>query len=140
LALAVLVACSDDDEGVSGSAAPPGSSDEAIASVVSRVTVPLGYAVGGDEDIAKANAVRDLAALTPGVPGYLASRATGDHVTISTNRDILVEDAEIGINFLDLALNGNPSALDALRTNPCWSCAPGLWSVTAQDLESLVGS
>ncbi len=46
--------------------------------------------------------------------------------------------AEIGINWMDLSLNGNEAALAALEGNPCGDCPAGLWTVTAKHLDSLV--
>ncbi len=104
---------------------------------MSNVKVPVGYVVGGPEDIAGAEAAKDYDALPSGVPAYIASRANGDHQTVSIEPAILPEDAEIALNWLDLALFGNEDALEALQTTPCEACAPGLWTPRAKHLETL---
>ena len=72
-----------------------------------KVKVPVGFAVGGAEDIASAQAHQDFELLAPGIPGYVASHAMGDHVTVSTDPAILAEVAEIGVNWIDYAVSGN---------------------------------
>jgi len=119
------------------------SGSSAVGSVdqnaMKAIKVPVGYIVGGTEDIAAANAAGDYAALTAGVPGMIVSRSTGDHVTVSTTPAILAEEARIALDWLDLALYGQPQALETL-TSPtvCTGCQPGTWKLTAKHLETLV--
>jgi hypothetical protein len=40
------------------------------------------------------------------VPAFLASRASGDHVTVSTDPGILLDVAEIGIKWMEVTLTG----------------------------------
>jgi hypothetical protein len=123
---------------LSGSSVGPGATPEQAAAVMDEVKVPVGFAVGGPEDIASSQAIQDFDLLGPGVPGYVASRATGEHQKVSTDTAILGEVADISLNWLDLALHGNATARADLLENPCRGCAPGLWSVRAKHLDSLV--
>lgn len=123
---------------LSGSSVGPGASREAAAAVMSRVRVPVGFAVGGPEDIAASQADQDYDLLPDGVPGYVAHRSEGNHPTVSTTASILEEEvAEISVRFIDLALYGTKSARRELLDNPCPSCAPDTWSVTAKHLNEL---
>jgi hypothetical protein len=63
----------------------------------------------------------------------------GDHITVSTDEKILPEDAEIALNWMDLALYGTKQAFDML-TSPkvCEHCTPDAWNFKAKNLESLV--
>ena len=83
-----------------------------------KVKVPVGFAVGGAEDFASAQAHQDFELLAPGIPGYVASRATGDHTAVSTDSAILAEVAEIGVNWIDYAVSGNETARQNLVENP----------------------
>lgn len=119
---------------LSGSSAV-GSVDKAI---MGAVKVPVGYIVGGEEDIAGANARGDYAALKEGIPAMIVNRREGDHQTVSTDEKILPEDAEIALNWMDLVLYGTPAAYDALTSkNVCDKCTPGDWTLTAKHLEKL---
>jgi hypothetical protein len=53
-------------------------------------------------------------------------RTSGDHITVSTDAMILPENAEIALNWLDLALYGTKQALDTLTApdRVCGSCTP----------------
>ena len=75
--------------------------------------------------------------MTAGVPGFVASRASGDHVLVSTDIGILAEAAEIGINWMDLVLYGNETARRAVAERPCGACAADLWTVAAKHLDAL---
>lgn len=125
---------------LSGSSVGPGASPERVAAVMGNVRVPVGYAVGGPEDIASSEAAKDFDALPDGVAGYVASRASGNHVVVSTDPAILAEVAEIGINWIDFALYGNQTAEAALMGAPCEACAPGLWTTKAKNFESLASA
>lgn len=120
---------------LSGSSAPPGAPEEAFAAVMGNILVPVGYAIGGPEDIATAFAQLDYDLLPAGVPGYIATRFEADHVTVSTDTAILGEVAQIGLQWLDFALYGNPLVQKAVVNTPCPGCAPGTWSVQAKDLD-----
>jgi dienelactone hydrolase len=123
---------------LSGSSVGPGATREQAAAVMDRVEVPVGFVVGGPEDIASSQAIQDFELLGPGVAGYVASRATGDHPTVSTDTAILAEVGDISVNWLDLALDGHEVARRHLVDHPCRTCAPGLWTVRAKHLDGLV--
>ncbi|MDD9967420.1 MAG: hypothetical protein OXR73_14385 [Myxococcales bacterium] len=106
--------------------------------VVNAVKVPVGYIVGGREDIAGANATSDYEAFSEGLPAAIVSRSSGDHVLVSTDPAILKEEAEIALNWMDLALYGTQEAYDALTSdNVCENCTPGDWSLESKHLETL---
>lgn len=121
---------------LSGSSAV-GSVDKAI---MGAIDVPVGYVTGSlSEDVAAPNAADDYEALKDGVPALLVQRKTGDHVTVSTDEKVLPEDAEIALNWLDLALYGTKQALDTLMSpNVCEHCTPNTWDLKAKHLEMLV--
>jgi len=123
---------------LSGSSVGPTATRDQAAAVIDKVTQPVGFVVGGAEDVAGAQASQDYDLLAEGIPGYLARRAAGDHPTVSTDPDILADVAEIGINWLDLVLAGNETARRNLTENPCGSFESGMWSVEAKNLDSLV--
>jgi len=120
---------------LSGSSVPPGASAEAAAAIMGNILVPVGYVVGGPEDIASVYAKQDYEVLPAGVPAYIAARFEGDHRTVSTEPDILRDVAAISTRWIDFALFGNPSVRRELLENPCDDCAPGTWTVEAKNLE-----
>jgi dienelactone hydrolase len=122
---------------LSGSSVGPGAPREAAQAVMAQVTVPVGFAVGGTDDIASSQATQDYEVLPDGVPGMVTSRADGDHVFVSTDAGALADVAEIGIGWMDLVLFGNEAALPAVE-DPCPGCDPGLWTATAKHLDTLV--
>lgn len=106
--------------------------------VMGAIKVPVGYVVGGPQDIAGANAVKDYELLGAGIPAMIVSRSTGDHVTVSTNAMILPEVAKISLDWMDLALYGTPQAAATLSSETvCSGCQPGMWKRTSKNLESL---
>jgi hypothetical protein len=106
--------------------------------VMKKVKVPLGFIVGGSEDIAGANATGDYNALNEGIPAMIVNRRVGDHQTVSTDPMIAPEVAEIALNWMDLAVNGTKAALDALNSaNHCDKCTPGDWMIKSKNLEKL---
>jgi len=119
---------------LSGSSVGPNATREQAAGVMDKVTVPVGFAVGGPEDIAASQADQDFDLLAPGVPGFVAKRANGDHITVSTDVAILVEVAEIGVNWIDYALTGNHTARRNLVDRPSPSSALDTWTVQAKHL------
>jgi hypothetical protein len=95
--------------------------------------------VGGEEDIARANAEADYEAFADGLPAMIVKRSSGDHLMISNNAMVMTDAADISINWLDLTMFGLKGALDALNTpSVCTGCQPGLWTVTSKSLETLV--
>jgi predicted dienelactone hydrolase len=120
---------------LSGSSVGPAATREQATAVMDKVKVPVGFAVGGEEDIASSQARQDFDLLAPGLAGYVASRATGDHITVSTDVGILAEVAEIGANWIDYAVFGNEAARENLVERPCRGCPPDVWSVLSKHLE-----
>lgn len=68
----------------------------------------------------------------------VVNRSTGDHLTVSTDETVLPQDAEISLNWIDLALFGTKEAADALTSpNVCAICDPGVWTLKSKNLEKL---
>jgi dienelactone hydrolase len=119
---------------LSGSSAFAGAN----TAVMSAIKVPVGYVVGGPEDIAGANATADYEALAADVPAMIISRNMGDHMTVSTDTMILPEVAEMALNWMDLTLYGTPEAAAALTSaTVCEGCTAGTWSLEARLLDTL---
>lgn len=108
--------------------------------VMAAIKVPVGYVTGSpDEDVAAPNAADDYEALGDGIAAMLVQRTSGDHLTVSTDEQVLPEDAEIALNWLDLALYGTKQAHDTLTSpNVCEHCTPDVWTFKAKNLETLV--
>jgi len=124
---------------LSGSGSFPGAPLDQVKTVMNAIKVPIAYVTGGPEDISRVNIEHDYDALPVGVPAYVARRATGDHQTVSTTPDILINEvANIGINWFDLAFDGSKPALAALTPNPCATCTAGLWTAQEKNLDTLV--
>jgi len=137
---ALTVAAADDRVAavfvLSGSSAI-GTTD---VSIMGAITAPVGYIEGGPEDISRAAAEMDYAAMTDGVPAMIVARSTGDHLTVSYgDQTIVAREAEMSLHWMDLALYGTRAAYDAL-TSPtiCTNCDPGLWTLTSKHLEALL--
>jgi predicted dienelactone hydrolase len=108
-------------------------------SVIDKILVPDGYVVGGSQDIARANAISDYDALAPSIPAMIVSRFEGDHVTVSTDKGILTEEAEIALNWMDLALYGTHGAYDELTSaTVCSGCDAGTYTLMSKNLEKLL--
>jgi predicted dienelactone hydrolase len=120
---------------LSGSSVLPGASREAADEVMGNIDVPVGYVVGGPEDIATGPVRQDFDLVPEGVPAYVAHRFEGTHVEVSTDAGVLLEVAEISTNWIDFSLYRNPLVAQSLLEDPCGSCAPGTWTVEAKDLE-----
>jgi predicted dienelactone hydrolase len=115
-----------------------GSSSMGTAAV-SGIKIPVAYVVGGEEDIARANAELDYDAFAAGIPSMIVNRSSGDHLTISNDAKVMVDAADISINWLDLTIYGLQGALDALKQpTVCTGCAAGLWTMKSKNLETLV--
>ncbi len=123
---------------LSGSGAFPGTPIEQVKALISKISVPVAYVVGGPQDIARNFARQEYEVFPARVPAYIASRAEGDHVTVSTNASILTDEvAGIGINWFDLTLYGSRFARHVLLHDPCRDCDPQMWSVDAKNLDCL---
>jgi predicted dienelactone hydrolase len=109
--------------------------------VIDHIQVPVGYIVGGETDIAGANATSDYDALPNGVPAAIVSRFEGDHRTVSTDAAILTDEAEISLSWMDLAVFGSRAAHVALTSaTVCEGCEPGHYTLKAKNLETLLRS
>lgn len=109
--------------------------------VMRAISVPVGYITGSEsEDVAAPNASDDYDAMPDGIAALLVQRTMGDHITVSTDAMILPQNAEIALNWMDLALYGTKQALDTLTATDkvCASCTPGVWNIKAKHLETLV--
>jgi predicted dienelactone hydrolase len=110
----------------------------ANAMVIGGITVPVGYVVGGGEDIASANATADYEALADGIPAMIVSRSSGDHMTVSTDTMILPQVAEIAVYWMDLALYRTRAAAESLMSpTVCAGCDQGVWTRKSKHLDSL---
>jgi predicted dienelactone hydrolase len=107
-------------------------------SVMAAISVPVGYVEGGTEDISRAAAMSDYAALSPGIPAMIVSRSSGNHLMISTDPTNLAQEAEISLDWMDLSLYGTKEAFNALTSATlCSGCQPGIWTLTSKNLETL---
>jgi hypothetical protein len=107
--------------------------------VIGNIAVPVGYIVGGPQDIAGANATSDYDALPNGIPALIVSRFEGDHRTVSTDPAILANEALISLNWMDLALYGRQEAYDELTSETvCSECEPGHFAIKSKHLETLL--
>lgn len=135
------LALAAEDERVDAVFVLSGSSNIGAANleVMEAISVPVGYVVGGPEDIAGANATSDYEAMGDGIPAMIVSRDSGDHVLVSTDVNVLSEVAGISLNWLDLAIYGTQAAYDALHADPpCEGCTAGDWSLTEKNLDALL--
>ncbi|RLT92824.1 MAG: hypothetical protein D9N11_16140 [Ketobacter sp.] len=120
---------------LSGSSAVGSSSIK----VMENITVPLGFVVGGSTDIAGRNAIKDYEILADGIPAMIVSRFKGGHLTVSTNVPILEQEANIALNWMNLALYGSQAAYDELTSDVvCSNCVANEWTVNAKSLELLL--
>ena len=107
--------------------------------VMGNINVPVGYVIGGPEDIAGENAANDYEALPAGVPSMIVSRSSGTHRDVSTTPETLEEIADISFHWMDLMLNGKKASYDELKSKDvCSDCTPGDWSMMSKNLESLI--
>ena len=121
---------------LSGSSVGPSATRDAAAAVMSKVSVPVGFVVGGPEDIASSQADQDYDLLADGLAGMVAKRSTGDHRTVSTDPGMLSDAAGIALNWMNASLFGDREAMETPRGTPCSSCAAGLWSVRTKHLST----
>jgi len=111
----------------------------ANAMVIDNITVPVGYVVGGEEDIAGANATYDYEAMKEGLPAMIAHRFEGDHLTVSSDMMIVPDVGKIGLSFMNLALYGSQEGYDELTSDTvCAGCEEGHWTLESKNLETLL--
>lgn len=120
---------------LSGSSAI-GSTSE---SIMQAIDVPVGYVTGGPTDIAGGPARSDFDALPTDASAMLVQRVSGGHVTVSTTVAILEEVADIALNWMNLALDGDEASyLDLTSETLCATCTPGDWGLIEKNMERLV--
>jgi hypothetical protein len=122
---------------LSGSSVLPGAPSSEAARIMGSIRAPVGYVIGGLQDISTAFATRDYdLAAAAGLPVMLAHRSEGDHLLVSTNVDVLTEVAQISTKWIDLSL-GKRRAKRKLLHNPCSTCPGGTWTVQAENLNRI---
>jgi endo-1,4-beta-xylanase len=119
---------------LSGSSVGPKQTREQAAPVMSKVTVPVLFVVGGPDDIARGPANMDYDLLPDGVAAAVVERSAGDHPTVSTKPDILADVAEIGANWFKATLKHDTAALKTVTSTICAPCAPETWSVKSKHI------
>jgi acetyl esterase/lipase len=119
---------------VSGSTQFPGVKDEVRKASAGRVELPTLYIVGGPEDLARAPVRLEYESLRPGLPAVLIERSSGDHVAVSNDPDIQLDEAAMAINWFRAILHGDKDAAGELATKGCAACDPKVWSVRSRNL------
>jgi predicted alpha/beta-hydrolase family hydrolase len=119
---------------LSGGSTAPGGKPEERTAIMSEITVPAIWIVGGPEDIARRPANLDYSALPAGVPGAIVERSSGDHPTVSMTTTILADIAQMGLNWFRATLYHDRAAGQVLATRACDRCDPQVWSVKAKHI------
>jgi dienelactone hydrolase len=119
---------------LSGSSVGPGQKVEASQAIMNKVSVPVMFVVGGEEDIARVPANMDYDQLPTGVPAMVVMRSSGEHRVVSTDPAILHDAGEISVNWLKATLYNDKAALKALKTNICAGCDPKIWTAKSKNL------
>jgi dienelactone hydrolase len=119
---------------LSGSSIGPGQKVEASQAIMSQVTVPVMFVVGGEEDMARVPANMDYDQLPAGGAAVVAMRSAGDHRTVSTDAAILRDVGEISVNWLKATLYNDRAARKAVTTTLCAGCDARTWTVKSKNL------
>lgn len=119
---------------LSGSSIGPGAKADAVQPVMSKVTAPAIWVVGGTEDIARAAADMDYSFQPAGTAGVVVYRSSFDHRTVSTDAGALRDVAEIGLLWFKATLYGDRAAAAELTAKACASCDAKTWTVKAKHL------
>lgn len=114
---------------VSGAANMPNVTEERRKTDAGRIAIPVLYIVGGAEDIARKPVEAEYAALRSSLPAVLVRRSSGDHLKISNDPAVQVEEAAIGLNWFKATLYGDRAAARELAARGCAACDPAVWSV-----------
>lgn len=122
---------------VSGSANFPGTPDDKRKADAARIPLPTLYIVGGPEDLARAPVDIEWSAMRPDLPAVLVKRSSGDHVTVSTDPDIQLDEAAIGLNWFRATLYGDKKAARELAAKGCRDCNPATWAVQSRNLPGM---
>jgi predicted alpha/beta-hydrolase family hydrolase len=119
---------------LSGSSLGPNTTKEAASALMSKVSAPVLFIVGGEEDIARKPSNLDYSLLRDGIPAMVVSRSSGDHRTVSTDPAIQSDAADIGVNWLRATLYNDKEAIETLRTKICAKCDSKIWSAESKSL------
>jgi dienelactone hydrolase len=119
---------------LSGSSLGPNTTKEAAGALMSKVSAPVLFIVGGEEDIARKPSNLDYSLLRDGIAAMVVSRSAGDHRTISTDPAIQSDAADIGVNWFKATLHDDKDAIKALRTSLCAKCDRSTWSAESKNL------
>jgi len=119
---------------LSGSSLGPTATKEAAGALMSKVSAPVLFIVGGEEDIARKPSNLDYSLLRDGIAAMVVSRSSGDHRTVSTDPAIQSDAADIGVNWFKATLAGDKSAVKTLQTTICAKCDPKTWSAESKHL------
>lgn len=119
---------------LSGSSVGPNQTKEAASPIMSKVSVPVMFVVGGNEDVARAAANMDYSLLPKGVGAMVVERNAFDHRTVSTDVGSLADAAEIGLNWFKATLRIDKDALTTLKTTICYRCNPETWTAKSKNL------
>jgi dienelactone hydrolase len=120
---------------LSGSSAGPNATKEAAGALMSKVSAPVLFVVGGEEDIARKPANLDYSLLRDGIAAMVVSRSSGEHRTVSTDPAIQSDAADIGANWFQATLYHNKNAINTLQTKICEKCDAKVWSAISKNLE-----
>jgi dienelactone hydrolase len=119
---------------LSGSSVGPNATKETAGAVMSKVSAPVLFIVGGEEDMARKPSNLDYSLLRDGIAAMVVSRSAGDHRTVSTDPAIQSDAADIGVNWFKATLNSDKDAIKALQTNLCAKCDSKTWSAESKNL------
>jgi dienelactone hydrolase len=119
---------------LSGSSVGPGQKVEASQAIMSKVTVPVMFVVGGAEDMARVPANMDYDQLPAGGAAMVVMRSAGDHRTVSTDPAILHDVGEISVNWFKATLYNDRAARKTLTTSICAGCDAKTWTVKSKNL------
>ena len=119
---------------LSGSSLGPNTTKEAAGALMSKVSAPVLFIVGGEEDIARKPSNLDYSLLRDGIAAMVVSRSSGDHRTVSTDPAIQSDAADMGVNWFRATLHNDKDAIKMLRTSICAKCDPETWSAESKNL------
>jgi hypothetical protein len=119
---------------LSGSSVGPQATKEAADAVMSKVSAPVLFIVGGEEDIERKPANLNYSLLRDGIAAMVVSRSAGDHRTVSTDLDMQSDAADIGVNWFKATINNDKNAIKTLQTNLCTKCDSKTWSAENKHL------
>jgi dienelactone hydrolase len=119
---------------LSGSSLGPNTTKEAAGALMSKVSAPVLFIVGGEEDIARKPSNLDYSLLRDGIAAMVVSRSSGDHRTVSTDPAIQSDAADMGVNWFKATLQNDKDAIATLRTTICAKCDRNTWSAESKNL------